>query len=636
MLLLYMVLGWVTHAAPRQTGTLARDGVDNNILKYPFKEGNRKDDHKEFDPRKQNRKDNINKEVFNEDGTHKNPPEGHFYIHRHKSKWLHVKPVGRFKGDGVVYFALDTPTPFKWIKGGMIQVGGKFAPMTKGVDKKEKKTKKQRLCLQWRKVDGLGWRQGEMVGKVPSIPRHIPTSAWGVEFQTGPCPVPDEEDRNGNENYMYACGKWPIVGEVFGRRVDIEGRDMNKISQGYQMVKSFDQDNAPNYEADMCPPKDLLMKHQKKNGVEGKDVWNSISDSPEGNVETNSSGPAGGMLITYDGMYIQLVYNPYTMKYYLGWSDPEDATLWEWAILEWKDKESNFKKNIQDTKGVIRAMDPHQRIGRHRICLKWNPGASAWGSVDIQPCNRKMEKMTLGCVKHKGTDYFGLMNDANKKNIARMRAGITDGLSGKTLCQAWSEGYKEIMEKKREHKGWLWDNLTPKDVNGNPMCIHDDEKWENEDGDGCRTLVEQSKGDNFDMDAKCQTQKTVNGVVSYAYEKCNCLACEPLQCVGAWGPKACTNNKGWGNNQKMFQWGKTAEPWKGKHCDLHDGDIFYETTMDCPYIVDCIGEWVNTDECGDDGKLIKFYKVTEFSAYNEEPCDFPPGTRQSSDDACPQ
>merc|ERR550539_2180297 len=201
MMLLYMALGLTVQAARRQGGTLAFDEAVNQ-----------NDYHKEYDPRKLNRRENLNRELFDDNGNLKAPDDGYFYIKRWGTKYLHVKPVGRFKGDGVVYWALEQPTPLKWLAGGMIQVGGKFAPVThNGTEKKKGKT---RLCLQWRKGSDHS--------------RHIATSPWGVEFQTGPCPA--QEDRK--DNYLYSCGDW-MGKEVFGRSVDVHSRDWNKISQGY-------------------------------------------------------------------------------------------------------------------------------------------------------------------------------------------------------------------------------------------------------------------------------------------------------------------------------------------------------------------------------------------------------------------
>jgi len=602
MLLLYMALGLIVHAARRQKGTLAKE-----------KDAFKGDDHKEFDQRKLNRKNNLNTIMFKDNGDLKPPPAGHFYMSRWGTKWLHIKPVGRFKGDGVVYWALDTPTPLKWLSGGMIQVGGKFAPITKGVAKAEKKKTKPRLCLQWRKSTAF-------------LPRFAALSPWGVEFVTGPCPqLVDEDDNkimsNRNENYMFACGQWPVVGNVFGRRVDIEGRDMNKISQGYEMVVEMNDDGSPEHEK-ICPPQALLFVYQTP-----EDIWIETDNLLDPQLDVVGSGPEEGMLI-FDSSYskyFSVMYDTASLTYKPEWVDNIlEATLWTWRVVQWK--KNALSPDMKDKKSVITTLDPHMRLGRHNICLKWISRDFNKGVFDIQPCNKRMEKFSFGCAQKHGVDYFGLMNDAKRKRISKMATHFSDPMSGKSVCNAFA-GYKALAQDKWNAFGA--ESFIPEDI-----CVHKDPDWVNEDGAACRTLLRQKTlNENGDWNQEAECQKSDSEDEFYAYEVCNCLECEPVVCDGHWDVNGCSEVSGWGENKQQVQYISDNPPWPGKTCPYdNDQQISYHS-MECPFIQDCEGNWEEIDAC-EFGQKLMFYKVTQMALFSGEGCEAPPSTRKNSANPC--
>jgi len=231
--------------------------------------------------------------------------------------------------------------------------------------------------------------------------------------------------------------------------------------------------------------------------------------------------------------------------------------------------------------------------------------------------------MTFGCTKHKKKNWFGLMNDANKKNIAAMTTKLSDAISGNTLCGAYFD-YNLVMKNKRKNiQADLWSDLAPAE------CIHEDEEWETEDGKTCREIMVDSKKPEFTLQVLEETCQKKDKKNNYVYDKCNCLECDPQQCVGKWDDEnsACNDSVNWGLNRKELTWIKEGDAWAGKTCELAQGTTLEYHSMDCPFIVNCIGGWVDTDECVDN-KLVEFYSVTEMNTYTGDDCTHPPGTRR--------
>jgi len=362
-----------------------------------------------------------------------------------------------------------------------------------------------------------------------------------------------------------------------------------------------------------------------------KDVWaNQDEDLESPSITVLHNGPDSGMLLYDSAMgYFSVQYDSEKTEFYGLWQDDAaDATVWEWASLEFKNGPGDW---LNDVKSVIRVQHRHQRLGRHRICLKWVSQDKNLGIFDIQPCNRRMEKMTFGCATGKdGKDYFGLLPDAKKKKTGAMRHTLSDPMSGRSICKSWPD-YDELVRSKfgKNHGGDLFAaDHTAKE------CVPDD-VWENTDGNTCTDLKHQKnqEAEMFDAETVCQTKDDDD---NYVYEKCPCLECEPVVCSGAFTYGDCTDEIGWGvNKQQMEYVDNLNEGWAGTSCPFNDGEVVLRDSQYCPYIVNCEGEqWLQLDEC-QNGNYLEFLRVDTVPTRGGVACSFNPGTRRETGNASP-